>query len=167
MVAASALMIRGPGGSRPGIRADSRASSRSMTVGRCRVVGHDRVLFDAQETEHDRRDQAGAVLARGALEHHRVVGIVGDQTQDRHDLLARCLEDRDVTVGERPVDEVVGLQRRHGRIDQRVVDHPDTGGLERRQRRDFHLVLPAEIDDEHDAALLDEVDDVARLDVRE
>ena len=48
-----------------------------------------------------------------------------------------------------------------------MVDHPGTGGLERRQGRDFHLVLPAEVDDEHDAALLDEVDDVARLDVRE
>ena len=160
-------MIRGPGALPTGHPSREPGQQPVDDRGRGGVVGRDRVVVDAQQAEHHRRDQAGAVLARGALEHHRVVGVVGDQTQDGHDLLARRVEDRHVAIGERPVDDVVGLERRHGRIDQRVVDHPYTGGLERRQGRHFHLVLPAEVDDEHDAALLDEVDDVARLDVRE
>ena len=93
--------------------------------------------------------------------------VVRDQSQDRHELVARRVENRHVAVGECPVDDVVGLERRDGRVDQRLVHDPDAGGFERGERCRLDFVLPPEVDDELDAALLDEVHHVGRLDVGE
>ena len=80
MVAASALMMRSPGGSRSGARATSARQDHVDRSGALRVVGDDRVVVDAEQREHHRGDQPGAVLAGRALEHEREVGVDRDHS---------------------------------------------------------------------------------------
>ena len=65
---------------------------------------------------------------------------VRDQPEHRHELVARRVENRHVAVGERAVDDVVGLERGDGRVDQRLVHDADAGGLERRERSRLDFV---------------------------
>ena len=52
------------------------------------VVGHHRLLGHAEQRQHEGRQQAGAVLARRAVEHRRL-GLGGGQDLQRADDLGR------------------------------------------------------------------------------
>ena len=63
-----------------------------------RVVGDDLLVVDLEQPEHGGGDEAGAVLARRAVEHEGMVGRLGDDLQHLDELGARALEQEAVEV---------------------------------------------------------------------
>ena len=128
-----------------------------------RVVGDDLVVVDAEQREHHRRDEPGAVLPGRALEHERKVRVDRDQLEHRHELRRGGLEDRAVALGEGGVDEIRCQEGRDRGIDQRHVLDANAGSAEPVHRRGFHFVLPTQVDDRADTVRSHQVLDLGRL----
>ena len=126
-MSSGAVATSGSPGQRVGDHLLAPPPGRRVRAG---VVLDDRLERHADRRLDERDDDAGAVLAGGAVDEHRpVADVIGDDLDGAHDVVALELDHLVVQVGD--VDRVVDATRFVGGDD--AVDDGDVVG-ERRRR---------------------------------
>ncbi len=97
------------------------------------VVGDDREIVDADDPEHQGRENAGAVLAHAAVEHRGVCVGIGQDHECGRDRARALIQHAAVLVGDnRGVDPLGQLVRVGQDVDHRQVvldDVSEHGGV--------------------------------------